>query len=135
MTPLCIYKHAVIRETLYSCVLFITMPLLVTGHAPAVLMLQATRVVRLVRILRLLKLVRLLRLFKLINVVRRLEIIFGRGTMKLCLFVGFACLIVHMLACFFYFTAVMSSDDLTSTWVEHAGRSLYVLVLGLGFRV
>ncbi|KIZ06554.1 Potassium voltage-gated channel subfamily Hmember 2 [Monoraphidium neglectum] len=73
---------------------------------------HAARVVPLIRVLRLLKIARMLRVLRLGR--------FRQG-MMLTMYVGCGLLMLHLLACTWYFIATLVSPDLAGTWVERAG--------------
>jgi hypothetical protein len=72
------------------------------------------RLIRIVRILRMLKLVRYTKLFSQISEVFEISAVFQRLVQT----VLFICLLIHLMACIWFFTATLSDEV---TWIVGAG--------------
>ena len=61
--------------------------------------------------LRIVKLLRLLKILKLPGVMKRLSSVSGENTVKMTALIGAAFLLLHLMACGFYYAAHMKHED------------------------
>ena len=80
--------------------------------------MQGTTAAAALRLLLLLKLGRLMRLGRITS---RLGAVLGRTALHLAVFTAASLMMVHVVACAWYFVALATDDGLAGTWVEHAG--------------
>lgn len=92
---------------------------------------QVPRVLRLVKMLRLLKLLRMARLTKLPALMSKVEWLLNRPMVQLGTLCAVCCLMLHVIACLWYWVATLGSDGgwvvssgLVSAWVASAHNAL-----------
>jgi len=81
--------------------------------------LQIPRLLRIVKVLRLLKLLRMARLAKLPHLMSKLEWLLNRPMAQLSLMCAGVCMLLHWIACAWYYIAVVIDDP--NNWVAHSG--------------
>ena len=92
---------------------------------------QVPRVLRLVKMLRLLKLLRMARLTKLPALMSKVEWLLNRPMVQLGTLCAVCCLMLHVIACLWYWVATLGSDGgwvvssgLVSAWVGSVHNAL-----------
>lgn len=77
--------------------------------------MQVPRLLRILKVLRLVKLLRLARLAKLPQLMSRLEWLLSRPMMQLSTMCAAVCLLLHWIACAWYYVATLVDDN--DNWV------------------